>query len=263
MVRVITMSAVRFFSAALDAARIAWYVRDVRRGTFEPTLERCRRQGGLSGRVAFAGEAASVLVRRGVFGKLVRIARAAERRGSTVWLLGRDCDVIVMALRELGVSNVRYLFGIDRRMVTERPHTVWAIAKLLVRPRDVVVDTGYSGSIVRRFMDAAGAIGVILSSDDHADSRVVRLDAGLSRAERVEVSSAISLIEDMKVDEHTSARSNRTHHLPWRTVERWLVDTVRPGSADYEEAVFMHLAHMEFVCTFVDAIKSSFMGLEI
>lgn len=87
---------------------------------------------------------------------LVELIRGVEGR---VWFLGRDCDVFAEAFR-LFFPNVRYLVGLNRdnaRKLQHRRRLCKWLLSIGVRPGDVLVDSGYRGSIYERILRDGGS----------------------------------------------------------------------------------------------------------
>jgi hypothetical protein len=77
---------------------------------------------------------------------------SADKTGSKVWFLGRDCDVFFEAYKsEFG--NVRYITGLNRENAKKLQHrrqlSKW-LKSIGVKSGDILVDSGYSGSIYER-----------------------------------------------------------------------------------------------------------------
>lgn len=81
------------------------------------------------------------------------IVIADEKR--RVWFMGRDCDVLHGAYAH--VPNVGYITGLNRdnaRKLHHRRKLMGWLKSIGVRPGDVLIDSGYSGSIYDRIADS-------------------------------------------------------------------------------------------------------------
>lgn len=83
------------------------------------------------------------------------LKKLASQNPGRVWLMGRDCDVFHQALIEAG-CKVGYITGLNRdnarRLASRRKIERW-LRSIGVRNGDILVDSGYSGSIFRRIAE--------------------------------------------------------------------------------------------------------------
>ena len=83
---------------------------------------------------------------------LISLCESTHAKGGSVWFLGRDCDVFHGALKE-SQPNVRYIAGLNRvnaRKLQNRNRLTKWLKTIGVRPGDVLVDSGFNGSIYSR-----------------------------------------------------------------------------------------------------------------
>jgi len=82
---------------------------------------------------------------------IVALCKDAQDAGTKVWFLGRDCDVFYEAFRSR--YNVGYITGLNRenakRLQHRRKLVKW-LKSIGVKPGDILIDSGYSGSIYKR-----------------------------------------------------------------------------------------------------------------
>jgi len=83
---------------------------------------------------------------------LITLCEEANAKGGSVWFLGRYCDVFHGALKG-SQPNTRYIAGLNRENAKKMQHrsrlTKW-LKSIGVRPGDVLVDSGFNGSIYSR-----------------------------------------------------------------------------------------------------------------
>lgn len=83
---------------------------------------------------------------------LTALCKQADDAGAQIWFLGRDCDVFFEAYKS-HFKNVRYITGLNRENAKKLQHRR-QLAKWLksigVKSGDILVDSGYSGSIYER-----------------------------------------------------------------------------------------------------------------
>lgn len=163
--------------------------------------------------------AALSLVRLGIIPRLIDIVRQAADRGSTVWLLGRDCDVLFVFLRRAGFANVKYLHGFNRDFVRNCSAVACEVARRLVKPGDVVVDTGFAGTCLAPFR-LPGVTTVLVSSHFSAREEHLCLDAPVGDFDAEwEVRNAVLAIEHMSLGEEK--RANKTRFVGGVPREVW------------------------------------------
>lgn len=83
---------------------------------------------------------------------IVNLCENAKAVGVKIWFLGRDCDVFAEAFKSR-YDNVRYIAGLNRensRKLQHRKMLVRWLKSFGVRSGDIIVDSGYSGSIYER-----------------------------------------------------------------------------------------------------------------
>jgi hypothetical protein len=79
----------------------------------------------------------------------------AKEYPDRVWFMGRDMDVFYVALYEMGL-NVRYITGLNRdnaRKLAHRGKLENWLRSIGVRDGDILIDSGYRGSIFRRIAE--------------------------------------------------------------------------------------------------------------
>ena len=107
---------------------------------------------------------------------------------SNVWYLARDCELVFQAAKKV-FTNCRYLYGLNRQSagsVTRR--WLWSVG---VRPGDIVVDTGYHGSIAYE-INARIPITSVLLSTNYNDLALSRLSSTDS-----EIGDAVCIMEGL------------------------------------------------------------------
>jgi hypothetical protein len=80
---------------------------------------------------------------------------AKQHRGH-IWFLGRDMDVFYIALHECGFE-VRYIAGLNRenaRKLANRGKLESWLRSIGIRNGDVLVDTGYRGTIFKKIAES-------------------------------------------------------------------------------------------------------------
>jgi len=80
------------------------------------------------------------------------LARIAKENPGRVWFMGRDMDVFYVALHESGF-DVRYIAGLNRenaRKLAHRGKLERWLRSIGVRDGDILIDSGYRGSIFER-----------------------------------------------------------------------------------------------------------------
>lgn len=82
-----------------------------------------------------------------------------------VWFMGRDCDVFFLALKD--ECKVGYITGLNRDNARKLAHrgklSSW-LRSIGVKDGDILIDSGYSGSIFKRILDTKLSVRCILIS---------------------------------------------------------------------------------------------------
>lgn len=110
------------------------------------------------------------------------LAELANQAPGRVWFMGRDCDVFFQALSESG-RNVGYITGLNRdnarRLASRKKMEQW-LRSIGVRNGDILIDSGYSGSIFRRIVSSTNLeLGFVLLTTNPEGCTGVPLDEGL------------------------------------------------------------------------------------
>lgn len=87
---------------------------------------------------------------------LDEVIRDAAIRGVNVWFLGRDCGPMYAAYKKITPRNVRYLKGLNRECagkLDRRGLLHVYLRELCVRADDVLIDSGFRGSIFDRIVN--------------------------------------------------------------------------------------------------------------
>jgi hypothetical protein len=84
------------------------------------------------------------------------LAQIAKENPGRVWFMGRDMDVFYIALAERGLK-VRYIAGLNRDNASKLAHRGklegW-LRSIGVRDEDILIDSGYRGSIFQRVAES-------------------------------------------------------------------------------------------------------------
>jgi len=84
------------------------------------------------------------------------LVRIAKNNPGRVWFMGRDMDVFYSALAELGLQ-VRYIAGLNRdnaRKLAHRGKLERWLRSIGVKDGDILIDSGYRGSIFQRIAES-------------------------------------------------------------------------------------------------------------
>lgn len=180
----------------------------------------------VTGRDKCAVKAAEVFHSNGILQKLVDLLEESRRMGRTVWFLGRDGDALFLLALELGYNNARYMHGFNREFVHCYPSTANAIARVVTRPGDVIVDTGFKGTCLEPFLQVGGRKTVLVSSCQEArDKGHLGLDEGLSERDADAVRDAVIWMEHIGELPSDSLRRNRVAIRNGVPEETWNFDS--------------------------------------
>lgn len=166
-----------------------------------------------------------------------------------VWFLGRDADVL-FAYYYLRHSNVAYLPAMSRELIWTREDEMARYVRALVGRRDLVVDTGFKGTVPRFVADHTGADWIVLVGNEDCTNYVVQFGERSVDLRKTVVRAVISIeympmqppIDEMPVVE---ARANVAD-----------IDEVDAGIfMPYEYWILSRVKHhANFVRTFIDTL---------
>ncbi|MCS7294677.1 MAG: hypothetical protein NZ761_04705, partial [Dehalococcoidia bacterium] len=133
-------------------------------------------------------EAAEIAEKLHSYGLMDGLRRVVESTDGYVWFLGRDSDAFFCLARRLYGGKVRYAVGINRE-TRDNPTLFRIIATSLFRPQDVVVDTGFRGTILKPIERMVGCrVAMVLAEpSSRIDSMINNVDWSVCQAAREQV----------------------------------------------------------------------------